>query len=120
MNPDNPSDNPVDGLLDRLVEEFARRRAHGERPDIDEYGRRYPLLAAPLRRRLLALGDPVAAATLPAPAVASSVHPTADDLVAFAQGRLQGDALAAIERHVGACASCCQVLGQVSADSLLR
>jgi WD40 repeat protein len=46
-------------------------------------------------------------------------HPSADELQAYGQGCLAPEAAAVVERHVGACASCCQVLESMPADSFV-
>ena len=42
--------------MGQLVDEFLERRDRGERPDVEEYARRYPELAAVIRQMLPALG----------------------------------------------------------------
>lgn len=49
---------------------------------------------------------------------AVSQHPSRDQLVAFGQGRLDGDAAESVAEHVADCDSCCDVLGEVPSDTL--
>jgi eukaryotic-like serine/threonine-protein kinase len=55
--PDFPARDPpsVEGLLGQIADEFTERLNRGEQPDIEEYARRYPPLAAVLRQVLPAL-----------------------------------------------------------------
>src|SRR5882724_7306624 len=46
-------------------------------------------------------------------------HPTLEQLTGFDQGTLAQAEWAAIERHVAACAACCQRLESVPADGLV-
>lgn len=48
------------------------------------------------------------------------LHPTADQLVAFAQGRLPHEQLAEVESHVAQCDTCCAQLNQVPDDTLVH
>ena len=42
-------DAAAEALMGELVDEFLTRLGRGERPDVEEYARRYPQLAAPIR-----------------------------------------------------------------------
>jgi serine/threonine protein kinase len=68
---DEPSlDDPaVEDLVSQVVDEFMERRAHGERPAVEEYAARHPAIANLLRQILPAL-DVVRFATPEAEAVA--------------------------------------------------
>jgi serine/threonine-protein kinase len=47
-------------------------------------------------------------------------HPSADELAAFAQGRLGPEAMHSVERHVATCDSCCEQLAAVPDDTLIH
>src|SRR3954454_11487456 len=49
----------------------------------------------------------------------ADVHPSADDLTAFLQGRLGPAELAALEPHVAGCETCCRVLRGLPDDSIV-
>jgi serine/threonine-protein kinase len=72
MTPEPASDtSSVESLVARVADEFLERLRRGEQPDVEEYARRHPALAAVLRQVLTSLGlvrlsGPVAAAP-PAP-----------------------------------------------------
>jgi WD40 repeat protein/serine/threonine protein kinase len=52
----DPADSPsVESLLAEVTDDFMERAARGERPDVEDYARRYPNLAAVLRQVLPAL-----------------------------------------------------------------
>src|SRR5262245_50785948 len=46
-------------------------------------------------------------------------HPTAAQLRAFGEGKLEPDAFAALEEHIAACESCCRALEAVPPDSFV-
>src|SRR5678816_501677 len=47
--------DPADRLLAELVDDFLRRHRSGDRPSPEEYSRRYPALAEPIRELFPAL-----------------------------------------------------------------
>src|SRR5262245_15867326 len=49
-------DGQAETLMGQIVDEFLERKARGERPDVEDYARRYPELAVVLRQMLPALG----------------------------------------------------------------
>src|SRR5215813_1976782 len=49
-------DAAAEALMGQIVDEFLERQERGERPEYEEYARRYPQLAAVLRQMLPALG----------------------------------------------------------------
>src|SRR5437660_1716058 len=49
-------DNAAEALMGEIVDEFLNRVDRGERPEAEEYVRRYPQLATVLRQMLPALG----------------------------------------------------------------
>ncbi|HKB42092.1 MAG TPA: serine/threonine-protein kinase, partial [Gemmataceae bacterium] len=49
-------DAAAEALMGQIVDEFLERQERGERPELEEYARRYPQLAAVLRQMLPALG----------------------------------------------------------------
>src|SRR5262245_21211125 len=46
-------------------------------------------------------------------------HPSPAELAAFVAGRLPVDRQQAVERHVGECADCCEVLANLPEDTLV-
>ena len=52
----DPNSHDYD-LLDRLAEEFAARYRRGERPSVEEFAARHPLLAADIRDLLPVLAE---------------------------------------------------------------
>jgi eukaryotic-like serine/threonine-protein kinase len=51
---------------------------------------------------------------------AASMHPSADQLRAFAHGRLSASAMADVESHVANCDECCRQLQNVPDDTLVQ
>src|SRR5262245_39546665 len=49
-------DAQAEALMGQIVDEFLERKDRGERPDVEDYARRYPELAGVLRQMLPALG----------------------------------------------------------------
>jgi WD40 repeat protein/serine/threonine protein kinase len=49
-------DATAEALMGQIIDEFLERQKQGERPEVDEYARRYPQLAVVLRQMLPALG----------------------------------------------------------------
>jgi WD40 repeat protein/serine/threonine protein kinase len=49
-------DATAEALMGQIIDEFLERQARGERPDVEEYARRYPHLAVVLRQMLPTLG----------------------------------------------------------------
>ena len=52
-----PESNPE--LLAQLIDEWQVRLRRGERPDVEEYARKYPALAEEIRQLLPGLAAPV-------------------------------------------------------------
>ena len=48
-------DSACEARLGQIADEFTRRLQHGEKPDIEDYARRYPDMADMLRQVLPAL-----------------------------------------------------------------
>ena len=51
---------------------------------------------------------------------ASSLHPSAAQLRAFAQGRLSAGDMADVESHVATCDACCRQLENIPDDTLVQ
>jgi WD40 repeat protein/tRNA A-37 threonylcarbamoyl transferase component Bud32 len=49
----------------------------------------------------------------------TGVHPSADELLAFGQGRLAPETAVVVEQHVAECDSCCRLLEDAAADSFM-
>jgi len=49
-------DASAEALMGQILDEFLERQDRGERPELEEYARRYPQLAVVLRQTLPALG----------------------------------------------------------------
>jgi anti-sigma factor RsiW len=48
------------------------------------------------------------------------LHPSPQQLLDFAQGRLPPEIMAEVEQHISACDSCCRQLETAPEDTLLR